>query len=67
MLVYQRAQAFFQDMSVDLGGGNISMTQQLLYRLQIRSAFEQVTGKGMTQYVRRNRACVQACITCKFL
>ena len=40
------------DMGVDLGGGNVRVTQHNLYGAQISPAFQEMAGKGMTNGVR---------------
>ena len=41
-------------MGVDLGGGNVRVTQHLLDGPQVRSVFQQVDSKGMAQGVGRD-------------
>lgn len=38
-------------MSIDLGCGNVRMTQQFLNRAQVATGFQHVTGKGMPEQV----------------
>ena len=40
-------------MGINLGGRNIGVTQHALQAPEIRSAFQQVRGKGMAKDVRR--------------
>ena len=47
------------EVGVDLGRADIGMAKQFLYRTQVATGFEQVTGKGVTQTVRVN-ACIQS-------
>jgi hypothetical protein len=46
-------QPLFDDMSVNLGGGNIRVTQHKLDRAEIRATLEQVRGETVPQHVRR--------------
>jgi len=48
----QLGQAFTRHMRVNRGGGNVCVTQQYLYRPQIRSVIQQMGRKGMPQGVR---------------
>src|SRR5215470_13521444 len=41
------------NMSIDLRGRDVGVTQELLHRAQIGTALEQMAGKGVTEYVRR--------------
>ena len=36
----------------DLGGGDIGVPEQLLYRAQVAARFQQVAGEAVTQAVR---------------
>ena len=40
------------EVSVNLGGCNIGVSEQFLHGAQIRAGFEQVGGEGMTQHMR---------------
>ncbi len=46
------AQVILGDMGVDLGGGDIGMTQQGLDAAQVRAALHQMGGEGMAQHMR---------------
>src|SRR5512147_679976 len=54
VLLDQAPQPLLDDVGVDLGGRDISMAQELLHRAQIGAPLQQMTGKGMTQHVRRD-------------
>ena len=51
MLHHQFGQPFIQHMGVNLGGGNIGVTQQGLDHPQIGPARQQMGGKGVAQGV----------------
>ena len=53
MLLDKTPQPFLDDMSIDLRGRDVGVTQELLHRPQIGPALEQMAGKGVTEYVRR--------------
>ena len=54
MVVYPLAQAFIEHMSIDLGGGNIGMTEQLLHRAKVGTAFQKMRGKSVAQHMGRD-------------
>ena len=56
---YQRAQLLVDHVGVDLGGGDVGMTQHL-DTAQVGAAFQQVAGEGVAQHVRRNARRVDA-------
>ena len=39
------------EVGVDLGGADVGVAEQLLYRAQITAGFEHVTGEGVTQHM----------------
>lgn len=39
-------------MGVDLGGGDIGVTEQLLHQTQVTAGFEHMAGKGVAQHMR---------------
>jgi hypothetical protein len=51
-LAVNRAQVLAIDVSVNLRGRDIDVTEHLLDRPQVRAAFEQMRRKGVTQRVR---------------
>src|SRR3970040_893781 len=55
MFLVEFFQAVPGDMRVDLRGGDIGMAEHHLNHPEIRAAFQQMTGKGVTQHMRRNR------------
>ena len=54
MLLDKAPQPLLDDMGVDLRGRDIGMAQELLHGAQIRAPLQQMTGKGMTQNMRRD-------------
>ena len=51
LALVQLLQAVFGDMSIDLGGGKVAVTQQHLHHPQIGAMIQQMCGKRMTQGV----------------
>ena len=51
--LYQLAQSVAEDVRVNLGRGDVGMTQHLLDAAQIGAVVEQMAGEGMAQHVRR--------------
>ena len=45
----KRAQAFVEYMGVDLGGGDVRVSQKLLQHAQVGAIGQKVRGEGMTQ------------------
>ena len=45
-------QPFARDMSIDLRGGNVGMSEHQLHRAEVGAVCEQVRGKGMPEHVR---------------
>src|SRR6056297_3710294 len=60
MRLYQRAQPRVEDMGVDLGRGEIGMTQQRLDHPQVGPARQQMRGKGVAQPVRGHEVGIHA-------
>ena len=54
MLLDKAPQPLLDDVGVDLRGRDIGMAQELLHRAQISSLLQQMTGKGMTENMRRD-------------
>ena len=54
MVLHQRFQAFVQNMSINLRGRDVGMTQELLKRAQVCAMGEQVRRERMTQHVGRD-------------
>ena len=54
MLLDKAPQPLLDDMGVDLRGRDIGVAQELLHGAQIRAPLQQMTGKGMTQNMRRD-------------
>jgi hypothetical protein len=48
-VLVQRNQPLLVHMGVNLGGGDVGMTEQLLDDTQVGSAFEQVGGEGVAK------------------
>lgn len=55
------AQTIQADVCIDLSGIDCRVTEEVLHNSQIRSAFEQVRSKCMTQGVRGDRL-IDACL-----
>lgn len=53
VLLMQLTQALSGDVRINLGGGEIAMSQQHLYDTQICTVVQQMGRKGMTHYMRR--------------
>ena len=51
-LVVHRPQPRYRDMGVELGGRQTGMTEQLLHDPQVSPAFEQMSGRAVSQPVR---------------
>ena len=49
-----------RDMSVNLSGGDIAVSEQHLHHAQVRAVIEQMCGKGVAKGVRRQRISVDA-------
>ena len=60
VLQHQITQSFVEHMGVNLGRGNISVTQQCLDRTQISTIGQQMRGEGVAQCVRRYISGVKA-------
>ena len=52
MVQHQILQVLIENMGIDLGRGDIGMTQQRLDHPQVRPARQKVGGKGVAQLVR---------------
>ena len=61
MLLDKAPQPFLDDMGVDLRGRDIGVAQELLDGAQIRAPLQQMTGKGMTQNMRRDARRLDTC------
>jgi len=48
-IAYQRFQAFFQHMGVNLRRRNVGVAEECLHHPQIRAVMEKVAGKGVAQ------------------
>jgi len=59
-ILHQRSQLFRHDVSVNLGRRDVGMTQHELHATQIGAGFQQMTGEGVTQYVRRDARGIDA-------
>ena len=55
MFADQPFKALGQDMRVYLGGRDVGMSQQFLHNAQIRTILQEMTGKGVTQDMRRDQ------------
>lgn len=53
VLLMQLTQALSGDVRINLGGGEIAMSQQHLYDTQIRAVVQQMGRKGVTHHMRR--------------
>jgi hypothetical protein len=53
--VVSTAEAFFGNVGVDLRGGEGGVAEQGLHTAEVSAGIEQVGGKGMAQFVWRNR------------
>src|ERR1700730_7477731 len=53
-VLHQRSQLFRDDVGIDLGRRNVGMPQHELHAAQIGAGFQQMTGEGVAQYVRRD-------------
>ena len=54
MLLDKASQPLLDDVGIDLRGRDIGMAQELLHGAQIGPPLQQMTGKGMTQNMRRD-------------
>ncbi len=54
VLLIDLLQSLLENVSVNLGGGNITVPQHQLNGAQIRAAFEQVSCEGMPESMRMN-------------
>ena len=61
MLLDKASQPLLDDVGIDLRGRDIGMAQELLHRTQISSPLQQMTGKGMTENMRRDARRLDAC------
>jgi hypothetical protein len=55
-LLERRLQAFRIHVSVDLGSGNVRVSEHLLYAHDLGAVFEQVRGETVPQHVRARLA-----------
>src|SRR5690606_29348205 len=67
VLQHQAAQALFQHVRVDLGGGDVRVTEQLLYGTQVGAAVQQMAGESMTEHVRADAAGIDTGFQCQLL
>src|SRR5690606_7037979 len=67
VLQHQAAQALFQHVRVDLGGGDVRVTEQLLYGTQVGAAVQQMAGESMTEHVRAVAAGIDTGFQCQLL
>src|SRR5690606_227481 len=54
VVLHKVPKPFFQHMRVDLGRRYVRMSKQLLDRTQVSAVLQQMTRKGMTQYMWRS-------------
>src|SRR5262245_54778549 len=54
MLLDQASQAFLDDVGIDLRRRDVGMAEELLHCAQIGAALQEMAGKGVAEYVRRD-------------
>ena len=51
-IAHQAFQALVEDVSVDLGRGNVGVPKQRLHHAQVGAVVQEVAGEGVAQHVR---------------